>query len=66
MNFVCSPTSRHRTRAAIRGKVEDVTEDRNINRINQTEMQKAMEREAHRDTGTLESNASDAIWSDIS
>ena len=32
----------------------------------QTEMQKAMEREAHRDTGTLENNASDAIWSDTS
>ena len=57
---------RHRTRAAIRGTVEDVTEDRNINRISQTEMQKAKEREAHRDTETLENNASDAIWSDIS
>ena len=38
MNCVCSPTTRHRTRAAIRGTVEDVTEDRNINRISQTEM----------------------------
>ena len=27
---------------------------------------KAMEREAHRDTETLENNASDAIWSEIS
>ena len=61
---MCS-TSRHRTRAAIRGTVEDVTEDRNINRISQTEMQKAMEREAHRDTGTLENNASDAIWPSV-